>query len=391
MLTSVDRILTTHVGSMPRPQDVVDMLFAEDRGEPFDRAEYDAVMRRAVADTVGKQREVGVSIVSDGEMSKISYATYIRHRLTGFEIGEVPRATPKDLDDFPEFRDRLAEEGGTPKYHRPICRGPIGIKDLSGLQRDVENLKMAMEAWDVEEAFMNAASPGVIAVFQPNQYYATDEEYLQALAEAMRVEYETIVDAGLLLQVDCPDLAMGRHIRFRDVDDETFLKQAELQVEALNHALQNIPSDRVRMHLCWGNYEGPHIHDIALEKVLPIVLKAKPQAIQFEASNPRHAHEWRVWAEADIPDDKILIPGVLDTTTNFVEHPELVAERIERFAAIVGKDRVIAGTDCGFGTFAGFGAIHPSICWAKLAAQTEGARIASERLWGKAPERVVSE
>jgi 5-methyltetrahydropteroyltriglutamate--homocysteine methyltransferase len=376
---------------MPRPQDVVDMLFAEDRGEPFDRAEYDAVMRRAVADTVGKQREVGVSIVSDGEMSKISYATYIRHRLTGFEIGEVPRATPKDLDDFPEFRDRLAEEGGTPKYHRPICRGPIGIKDLSGLQRDVENLKMAMEAWDVEEAFMNAASPGVIAVFQPNQYYATDEEYLQALAEAMRVEYETIVDAGLLLQVDCPDLAMGRHIRFRDVDDETFLKQAELQVEALNHALQNIPSDRVRMHLCWGNYEGPHIHDIALEKVLPIVLKAKPQAIQFEASNPRHAHEWRVWAEADIPDDKILIPGVLDTTTNFVEHPELVAERIERFAAIVGKDRVIAGTDCGFGTFAGFGAIHPSICWAKLAAQTEGARIASERLWGKAPERVVSE
>ncbi|RME60202.1 MAG: epoxyalkane--coenzyme M transferase, partial [Caldilineae bacterium] len=355
----------------------------EDRGEPFDRAAYDAVMRRAVADTVGKQREAGVSIVSDGEMSKISYATYIRHRLTGFEIGETPRATPKDLDDFPEFRDRLAAGGGTPKYHRPICRGPIGIKDLSGLQRDIENLKAAMQAHGVEEAFMNAASPGVIAVFQPNEYYATDEEYLQALAEAMRVEYETIVNAGLLLQVDCPDLAMGRHIRFRDVDDETFLKQAELQVEALNYALQNVPGDRVRMHLCWGNYEGPHIHDIALEKVLPIVLKAKPQAIQFEASNPRHAHEWRVWAEADIPDDKVLIPGVLDTTTNFVEHPELVAERIERFASIVGKERVIAGTDCGFGTFAGFGAIHPSICWAKLAAQAEGARIASERLWGK--------
>ena len=380
MKTSQDRILTTHVGSMPRPQPVVDMLFAEDRGEPLDREAYDQVMTQAVLDTVQNQVNVGVDIVSDGEQSKISYATYIRHRLTGFEIGEVPRATPKDLDEFPEFRDQLAQAGGTPKYHRPICCDAIAVKDFSSLEKDIANLLAAKEATSASEAFMNSASPGVIAVFQPNQYYATHEEYLQALAEVMKKEYEMIVNAGILLQVDSPDLAMGRHIKFRDEDDATFIKNAELQVEALNYALSDIPADRVRMHLCWGNYEGPHTHDIDLEKILPVVMKAKPQAILFENANPRHAHDWKTWTTANIPDDKILIPGVLDTTTNFVEHPELVAERIERFVNAVGKERVIAGTDCGFGTFAGFGSVHPSICWAKLQSLAEGARLATERM-----------
>ncbi|MEM7539716.1 MAG: cobalamin-independent methionine synthase II family protein [Chloroflexota bacterium] len=381
MKLSTDRILTTHVGSMPRPQDVVDMLFAEDQGQAYDVAAYNDTMRNAVADTVGNQVNSGVDIPSDGEMSKISYATYIRHRLCGFEIGEMPRATPKDLDEYPDFKKRLADSGGTPKYHRPICRDKIEYVNMEPLNQDIANFKAAMEQHGVDEGFMNAATPGVIAVFQPNDHYATQEEYIGDLADAMKVEYEAIVDAGLLLQVDSPDVAMGRHIRFRDVDDAEFLRNANLQVEALNHALQNIPADRVRMHICWGNYEGPHTHDVALDKIMPIILKAKPQAYLFEASNPRHAHEWKVWGEADIPDDKVLVPGVLDTTTNYVEHPELVAQRILRFTNIVGRERVLAGTDCGFGTFAGFGAIDPSICWGKLRSMAEGARIASAELW----------
>ncbi|MEM7333671.1 MAG: cobalamin-independent methionine synthase II family protein [Chloroflexota bacterium] len=384
MKQSTKRILTTHVGSMPRPQEVVDFLFAEDQGPltAEQRSQYDEVMTRNVSEIVAAQKRSRVDIPSDGEMSKISYATYIRHRLTGFEIGEAPRATPKDLDEFPEYRDRLASAGGTPKYHRPICRGPIEFKDIEPLKKDIANMKAALAEHGVEEGFMNAASPGVVAVFQPNEFYQTHESYLEALAEVMKTEFETIAESGLLLQVDCPDLAMGRHIKFRDEDDETFLKNAEMQIEALNYALENVPSEQIRMHLCWGNYEGPHHHDINLEKIMPLVMKAKPQAIQFEASNPRHAHEWQVWAEADIPEDKILIPGVLDTTTNFVEHPELVAERIMRFVDIVGPERVIAGTDCGFGTFAGFGAIHPSICWAKLEAMAQGADLASQRAYG---------
>ena len=381
MKNSSDRILTTHVGSMPRPQYVVDQLFAQDKGEAYNSKEFDTVMTRAVKEVAEKQIKAGVDIISDGEMSKISYATYIRHRLTGFEIAEVPRATPKDLDDFPAFKKRLAEQGGTPEYHRPVVRGEIKIKDLAPLEKDIANLKAAAEIAGAGEAFMNAASPGVIAVFQPNEYYKNDEDYLQVLAEVMKVEYEKITEAGLILQVDCPDLAMGRHIRFRDDDTETFKKAAQRQVEALNYALENIPADRVRMHLCWGNYEGPHTHDIDLDEIIDIVLSAKPQAVQFEGANPRHSHEWKIWSEANIPDDKILIPGVLDTTTNFVEHPDLVAERIERYANIVGKERVIAGTDCGFGTFAGFGAVHPDIAYAKLESLAEGARRASAKLW----------
>jgi len=368
MKTSTERILTTHVGSMPRPQVVVDQLFAQDKDEGYDPAEFDRVMAEAVTEVARKQRAAGVDIISDGEMSKISYATYIRHRLTGFEIADVPRATPKDLDDFPTFKERLAQQGGTPKYHRPVVRGPIAIKDFEPLYKDIANMKAALASVDAEEGFMNAASPGVIAVFQPNEYYSSDDDYLQALAEVMKVEYETIATAGLILQVDCPDLAMGRHIRFRDADTETFKRAARRQVEALNYALQNVPTDRVRMHLCWGNYEGPHTHDIELREIIDIVLSAKPQAIQFEAANPRHAHEWQVWRDVKIPDDKILIPGVLDSTTNFVEHPDLVAERILRFADIVGRERVI-------------GAVHPDIAYAKLESLAEGARRATKVLW----------
>ena len=361
------------------------MLFAEDqdRLEPAQRTEYDAVMKRNVAEIVKKQVDCGIDIPSDGEMSKISYATYVRHRLTGFEISakKPPRATPKDLDEYPEYRDRLAQAGGTPKYHRPVCVGDITVKDMTPLEKDIANMQAALAASGVENGFMNAASPGVIAVFQPNEHYTDHASFLEALAAVMKVEFEMIAAAGLTLQVDCPDLAMGRHIKFRDDDDATFLKNAEMQVEALNYALENVPAEQVRMHLCWGNYEGPHTHDIPLEKIVDTVMKIKCQGFQFEAANPRHAHEWAIWAEADIPDDKVLIPGVIDTTTNFVEHPELVAQRILRFTDIVGRERVIAGTDCGFGTFAGFGAIHPSICWGKLRSLSEGAAIATEKLY----------
>jgi 5-methyltetrahydropteroyltriglutamate--homocysteine methyltransferase len=384
MKQSTDRILTTHVGSLPRAQIVVDQLFAQDQGQGYDAATFDRIMADSVREVVRLQVESGVDVVSDGETSKISYATYIRHRLTGFEIGEMPRTVPRDLDDFPDYKERLARLGATPKYHRPICRGPIAVRDLSSLRKDIDNLQAATSGARIEEAFMNAASPGVVAVFQPNQFYATQEEYIGALADAMRAEYRAIVDAGLILQIDAPDLAMGRHIRFRDVDDAEFLRNAALQVEALNHALDGIPADRVRMHLCWGNYEGPHTHDIGLEKIIDIVLRAKPQACLVEASNPRHAHERAVWASTRIPDDKILIPGVIDSVTNFVEHPELVAERICRFAAIVGRERVMAGTDCGFGTFAGFGAVHPPIAYAKLRSMAQGAEIATRRLWNRA-------
>lgn len=377
-----DKIRTTHVGSMPRSQAVVDMLFAQDKGETYEQAAFDATMQDAVHDIVGKQKAAGVDVPSDGEMSKISYATYIRHRLTGFEIGDAPRATPKDLDEYPNYRDRLAQAGGTPKYHRPICRGEITVKDMKPLEQDIANLKAALDAHGISEGFMNAASPGVIAVFQPDEYYNDFETYLHALARVMKEEYDAIVGAGLQLQIDCPDLAMGRHIKYRDEDDATFLQYAEMQVDALNDALRDIPAERLRMHICWGNYEGPHTSDIDFAKIFTLVMKAKPSTILFEASNPRHAHEWKVWADHKdaIPEDKVLVPGVVDTTSNFVEHPELIAERLERFINIVGKERVMAGSDCGFGTFAGFGAIHPDICFAKLEAMRQGADLVSQRV-----------
>jgi 5-methyltetrahydropteroyltriglutamate--homocysteine methyltransferase len=384
-MKNTNRILTTLVGSLPRPESVVAQLFAQDSGLNYNEQTFDTLMQAEVRNVVAKQKESGVDVVSDGEMSKISYATYIRHRLTGFEIGEMPRATPKDLDDFPDFKERLAKLGATPKYHRPICKGPIAVKDLSGLHKDINNLKAACQASGVERGFMNSASPGVIAVFQPNQYYANHEKYLSALADAMATEYETIVASGLELQIDAPDLAMGRHIRFRDASDAEFMTAAEQQVEALNHALRNVPADRVRMHICWGNYEGPHHHDIELKRIIGLVCKAKPATILFEGANPRHAHEWEVWADAQkkgqLPDNKILCPGVLDSVNNFIEHPRLIAQRLLTYANIVGRERVMAGTDCGFGTFAGYGAIHPSIGFAKLKSMSEGAAMASKELW----------
>ncbi len=379
MQGSVNDILTTHVGSLPRPQDVTDLVFAKEREEPVDEAEFDSVIERAVYDTLEKQRSLGISLPSDGEMSKISYATYIKDRLTGFE-GDSPRRAPADLKQFPGFLERLAKSGGTPTYRRPQCVGPIEVKDKAPLATDISNMQQAMKKSGYTEGFMNSATPGVIALFQPSQYHDSHQAYLEDVAEGMRYEYETIVESGLILQLDSPDLGVGRHMMFPDLSDEEFLKQAEIHIEVLNHALRNVPGDRVRMHLCWGNYEGPHICDIALAKVLPVVLKAKPRGLLFEASNPRHAHEWRVWQETKIPDDFVLIPGVIDSTTNFVEHPELVADRIENFANIVGKERVIAGTDCGFATFAGFGAVDGDIAWEKLRSLTTGAEIATKRL-----------
>jgi 5-methyltetrahydropteroyltriglutamate--homocysteine methyltransferase len=374
------RILTTHVGSLPRPQEVVDHLFALDRGEPVDAGEYDRVLSEAVRDRIRRQLEVGIDLVSDGEMSKIGYATYIRHRLSGFELGDVPRATPADLDAYPRFRDRLAASGATARYQRPICRGPISYRDRAPLDGDLARLAGALEGQQLAGAFMNAPSPGIIALFAPNEYYGSAEEYLAVLAEAMKVEYEAIVAAGHQLQIDAPDLAMGRHITYRDRSDEEFLAGAQRQVEALNHALRDLPADRMRLHLCWGNYEGPHHLDIGVEKLIGLVMKAKPSTIVFEAANPRHAHEWARWREAKIPDDKLLAPGVIDSTSNYIEHPELVAQRIISYAEIVGRDRVIAATDCGFGTWAGFGAVDPDICWAKLRSLVEGAALAGERL-----------
>jgi 5-methyltetrahydropteroyltriglutamate--homocysteine methyltransferase len=374
-----ERIATTHVGSLPRPQDVVEIVFAEDRGEPVDRAEYDRVIGAAVRDRVRHQLQAGIDYVSDGEMSKIGYATYIRHRLSGFEVGDVPRATPADLDAYPRFRDRLAQQGGSARYLRPICRGPITYEHPEPLQRDLAHLKAAIDGQPVAGAFMNAPSPGIIALFAPNEYYGTLDEYLEAIGEAMKTEYEAIVAAGVALQIDAPDLAMGRHIMYRDASDEEFVASVERHVAAINRALRDIPADRLRLHLCWGNYEGPHHLDIGLEKIIDPVLRAKPATILFEAANPRHAHEWAVWREASIPEDKVLAPGVLDTTANYIEHPELVAQRLQRFTDIVGAGRVVAGTDCGFGTWAGFGAIDPDICWAKLRSLAEGAQIATER------------
>ncbi len=334
----------------------------------------------AVAAVVRRQVETGVDVVSDGETNKISYATYIADRFAGFG-GDTPREPGQDLVEFPRFMAKLAASGATAKYRRPRCIGEISLKDAGPLNEDLANFRKAVDAAKPVEAFMNAASPGVLALFQPNDHYPTQDAYLEALGNAMQAEYEAIVGAGFLLQIDAPDFGMGRHTMYRNASADEYLKSAARHVEVLNHALRNIPADRMRMHICWGNYEGPHHHDIPLEQLLPVVIKAKPQALLFEAANPRHAHEWAVFKRQKVPDDKILVPGVLSTTTNYVEHPELVAERILRFADIVGRERVIAGTDCGFGTFGGFGPVDPDIVYLKLGSLAEGARIASDRLW----------
>lgn len=371
-------IATTHVGSLPRSAIVADLLFGREKGLPFDAAAYDETMTQATAAIVARQKQAGVDIPSDGETSKISYATYIKDRLTGFD-GDSPRDPPQDLQDYPGFLKKLASAGGTPQYRRPRCVGPIRVKTLEPLHKDIAAMKAAMAAAGYTDGFMNAASPGVIALFQPSDYHASLDDYLADIAEGMRAEYEAIVAAGLILQIDAPDLGLGRHMMYKSLDEPGFVRRVALHVEVLNHALRNVPRDRVRMHVCWGNYEGPHTRDVALATILPEVLKAKPGALLFEGANPRHSHEWTVWREAKLPDDLVLIPGCLDSTTNFVEHPELVAQRLDRYVEAVGVERVIAGTDCGFSTFAGFGVVDPDIAWAKLESLKQGAEIAARR------------
>ena len=372
------RILTTHVGSLPRSQKVVDFLFARERGEAYDFAAFDAAMAEAVDETVRKQVEAGVDIVSDGETSKISYATYVKDRYTGFS-GDSPRNAPADLKLFPSFLERLANSDGTPQYARPMCTGEVRSKGQGELGKDIANLQAAMKTHGAKRGFMNAASPGVISLFLQNQHYKSREAYLAALADAMKAEYETIVAAGLDLQLDCPDLALSRHMLFTELSDAEFLKVAESHVEALNHALRDVPNEKIRVHICWGNYEGPHVCDIAMDKVFSVLMKTKSRYVLFETANPRHGHEWTTFRDRrkEIPGDKILVPGAVDTTTNFVEHPELIAQRLGRFVDIVGRERVVAGSDCGFGTFAGFGSVDPAIAFAKLGALRDGARLAS--------------
>ena len=383
MRLSTDRILTTHVGSMPRPQALVDVLMRKDRGDALDPAEYDRTISDAVMAVVARQVAAGVDVPSDGEASKVSYSTYMMDRLTGFG-GDNMRKVALDLAPYPEFREKMSRMTGVQEFRRASCIGPIAVKDLEPLKADIANMRAAMAASGVTEGFMNSASPGLVTAFQPNQYYKTHEDYVWALSDAMKQEYRMIIDAGLILQLDCPDLAMARHTGFQDLSETEFVKRAEVHVEAMNAALEGIPAGKVRMHICWGNYEGPHDFDIDLIKILPLILKAKPAGILFEAANSRHAHEWTIWAEAKLPEDKVLIPGLIDSCSNYVEHPELVAQGVERFAGIVGRERVLAGTDCGFGTFAGFGKLDGEIAYKKLKALADGAAIASRRLWAKA-------
>jgi 5-methyltetrahydropteroyltriglutamate--homocysteine methyltransferase len=380
MKLSTDHILTTHVGSLPRSQAVVDFLLHKERGEPFDPKAFAETMHREVEGVVKRQVDLGIDVVSDGETSKIGYATYIKDRLSGFG-GDFKPKPHLDMREHPKFRERMTAFLGPQQFRRMQCIGPVKVIERECLKTDIANLRSAVARIGAHEGFMNAASPGVVASFQPNAYYPSHRAYIEAVAEAMKEEYEAIAEAGLILQVDCPDLAMSRHTGFQDMTESEFLKTIEHHIETLNHALAKVPASSARMHVCWGNYEGPHDHDIPLERIINVILKAKPQAISFEASNPRHAHEWAVWKEAQIPDDKVLIPGVLDSSSNFVEHPELVAQRIARFTDIVGRERVLAGTDCGFGTFAGLGKVDADIAYKKLASLVQGADIASKRLW----------
>jgi 5-methyltetrahydropteroyltriglutamate--homocysteine methyltransferase len=375
------RVLTTHVGSLPRSAELTELLFAAERDEPVDPQRFDQVVSAAVDETVRRQVAAGIDIISDGEMSKISYATYIKDRISGF-AGDSPRRPPADLEAFPTFMERQAKGGGTPTYRRPCCVGEVRPVTLAPLDEDMRRFAAARAKHGNPAAFMNAASPGVIALFQPNEFYPDEDAYLEALAEAMRPEYEAIVGAGLILQLDSPDLGLGRHMMFKDRSDTDYLKAIGRHVEVLNHALRNIPADRCRMHVCWGNYEGPHHCDVEMAVILPTLLRAKPAGLLFETANPRHQHDWEAIEAnlAQLPADRVLIPGVIDSTTNFIEHPRVVAERIDRYVRLVGPERVIAGTDCGFSTFAGFGAVDPEIVWAKLASLAEGAEIASARV-----------
>ena len=373
-------IRTTHVGSLPRSQEVTDFLFSKENNQAYNATHFDEVMKKHVDLIVSRQKDCGIDIVSDGETSKISYATYVKDRYTGFS-GDSPRNAPADLIMFPTFLQRLADSGGTPEYTRPMCTGEVKPLSNSELKKDISNLKSAIKKYGNIHGFMNAASPGVISLFLQNNFYPNRETYLHALADALKAEYQLIVESGLDLQIDCPDLALSRHMLFNDLSDKEFIKIANSHVEALNYALEGINPKNVRVHICWGNYEGPHICDISMDSMFSTFMSVNANYLLFETSNPRHAHEWTIFEnrKSEIPEDKILIPGVIDSTTNFVEHPELVAQRLKRFTNIVGVERVIAGSDCGFGTFAGFGAVDPEIAFAKLETLAKGAAIASKQ------------
>jgi 5-methyltetrahydropteroyltriglutamate--homocysteine methyltransferase len=371
----VPRIHTTHVGSLPRPPDIARFLEAREHGARDDR--FAPAMTAAVADVVRRQHDIGIDVPSDGEMSKISYSTYVKDRLTGFD-GDSPRRPALDLAPYPELRTRMAAaNGGGQTFRRQSCVGPIEYVGRDDLTADIANMNAAINASGHDAGFLNAASPGLVTAFQPNEHYASHDDYVRAVGEAMQIEYEAIVDAGLRLQLDCPDLAMARHTGFQDLTDTEFLTRAELHVDVLNHATRRIDPARMRMHLCWGNYEGPHDHDVGLERLLPIVLRARPSTVLFEAANPRHGHEWEVWSNIAIPDDLVLAPGVITTTTNYVDHPRRVAQLLQPYLDLVGPERVIASTDCGFGTFAGIGRVDPDVAYMKLASLVEGAAIAS--------------
>ena len=380
MKRSTERFLTTHTGSLPRPHDLIRMMFAREEGVPVDPAALADRVRAAVDDVVRMQVECGLDVVNDGEMSKPSYATYIKDRLHGFG-GESHALVYQDLAEFPELARRVFGDPGRSRRRTPACTGPISVRDPRAAQTDAAVVTAALARAKAGEGFLSAASPGVISLFFRNDHYASHEAYLAAIAEAMRHEYETVARAGLILQIDCPDLAMGRHIQYAQLSLAEFRKAARLHVEALNHATANIPPEQLRMHVCWGNYEGPHHYDVALADIIDIVFTARPSAISFEAANPRHGHEWTVFERVKLPDDKILIPGVIESKTNYIEHPELVAQRIGRYATLVGRERVLAGTDCGFGTWVGQAAVVPDIVWAKLASMAEGARRATREFW----------
>ena len=375
----MDKIKTTHVGSLPRSNELSELLFKKDKKEKIDLIKFDEVVKKDVEKIVKKQIELGIDIISDGEMSKISYATYVKDRIDGFS-GESERRAPKDLDDFPSFKERIARTGGTPTYTRPCCTNELKVKDTTSLAKDIKNFKDVLRANNHKEAFMNAASPGVISAFLPNKFYKNDDEYLENLSNVMKSEYEEIVSNGIYLQLDCPDLALARHMTFKDLSEQEFLKKAEKQIEYLNHAIKNIDKSKIRMHICWGNYEGPHTHDISLNRIMPIVLKANVETILIESSNPRHSHEWQIFEDIKLPNDKMIAPGVIDSTTNFVEHPEVVKNRIIKFSKVISKDQIIAGTDCGFSTFAGFGNVDESIVYKKLESLVKGTELASKEI-----------
>jgi 5-methyltetrahydropteroyltriglutamate--homocysteine methyltransferase len=380
MKRSSERFLTTHTGSLPRPDDLVRMMFAKEEGVPVDPVALGERIAAAVAEIVGQQAAAGIDIVNDGELSKPSYATYIKDRLAGFG-GESHPLTYQDLVEFPELARRVFGDPGRSRRKTPGCNGPIAVADPRAAETDATNLKAALAGVAAEEAFLSAASPGVVSLFFHNGHYRSQEAYLDAIAEAMRQEYETVVGAGFILQIDCPDLAMGRHIQHADLTTAEFRKAAALHVEVLNHALRNIPAERARVHLCWGNYEGTHHCDVPLADIIDVVFTAKPAGLSFEAANPRHAHEWKLFETVKLPDGKVLIPGVIESKTNFIEHPELIAQRIGRYAALVGRENVIAGSDCGYGTWVGQAAVDPQVVWAKLASLAEGARLASREFW----------